>query len=262
MKVLQTAERISHQESSDNFVFQRSILAYYEAAKRIQEGASVIELGTGSGYGIEIIAPRASKLLTLDKHFIDISPLQEKYPNVEFQTANAPDFSNIPSDSFDYFITFQVIEHIQNDVKLVEEMHRVLKPGGKLILTTPNIKMSLTRNPWHIREYTVKELETLLLKNFQSVDTLGVFGNETVEQYYQKNKESVEKITRFDIFNFQYNLPRQILQIPYDILNRYNRRKLRNSNTSLSDGIKMEDYFVKEADDKCFDLFYIAEKKK
>ncbi|MBK6641847.1 MAG: hypothetical protein IPG39_11760 [Bacteroidetes bacterium] len=61
-------------------------------------------------------------------------------------------------------------------------------------------------------------------------------------EYYRKNRASVEKITRFDIFNLQYRLPRQLLQIPYDILNRMNRRKLLQSNTSLVSDIKMEDY--------------------
>ena len=50
-------------------------------------------------------------------------------------------------NSIDFVVTFQVIEHIKDDEKFVQEIHRVLKPGGKLILTTPNILMSLSRNP-------------------------------------------------------------------------------------------------------------------
>ena len=54
-----------------------------------------------------------------------------------------------------------------------------------------------------------------------------------VQKYYQKNKESVKKITRFDIFNLQYILPRWMLQIPYDILNRLNRKKLKSDNEEV-----------------------------
>ena len=61
---LQTAERVSR-ERSDNFVFQRSRLAYVEAARRV--GGRVLEIGTGTGYGIEIIAPSAESFVTLDK---------------------------------------------------------------------------------------------------------------------------------------------------------------------------------------------------
>ena len=64
-------------------------------------------------------------------------------------------------------MTFQVIEHIKDDEKFVQEIHRVLKPGGKLILTTPNILMSLSRNPWHIREYNPTEMNEILKHHFQ-----------------------------------------------------------------------------------------------
>ena len=61
---------------------------------------------------------------------------------------------------------------------------------------------------------------------------------------------------RFDVLNLQYNLPRWMLQVPYDILNRRNRNKLSDSGAH----IKLEDYFVAEANDECIDLFYIAQK--
>lgn len=259
MKILQTAERVSQKDHSDNYVYQRSLLAYLEAAKMIS--GKVLEIGTGSGYGVDIIAPHTNEFVTIDKYQ---SELPENHPqgnsNVKFIQMNVPPLTGIPSESFDFVITFQVIEHIKNDGMFLKEIYRVLKNKGKLIVTTPNKKMSITRNPWHVREYTVSELEKLILTCFQSVETLGVFGNSSIMDYYNKNKASVKKITRFDIFNLQYNLPRQVLQIPYDILNRLNRKKLLSDNQNLVTGITHEDYFIKKADDNCFDLFYIAAK--
>ncbi len=260
MKILQTAERISHKDLSDNYVYQRSVLAYAAAAEIVS--GKVLEIGTGSGYGIELISPKAEKFVTVDKFENEnIQPLLRTYTNVEFIKMNIPPLSNIPDNSFDYVITFQVIEHIQNDKEFVNEIYRVLKSNGKLIVTTPNKKMSLTRNPWHIREYTIAELFTLLSNKFQSVEKQGVFGNATVLEYYHKNKAAVQKITRFDVLNLQYLLPRQLLQIPYDILNRLNRKKLLTENQALTASITQEDYSIKTAEDTCFDLFYIAEKK-
>lgn len=256
MKILQTAERVSQKDHSDNYVYQRSLLAYLEAAKIIS--GKVLEIGTGSGYGVDIIAPHASEFITIDKY--QTETLSSKPANVTFLQMNIPPLKDIPSDTFDYVITFQVIEHIPKDELFLKEIYRVLKNGGKLIVTTPNKKMSITRNPWHVREYTVKELEQLMLRFFQRVEAKGVFGNQRIMDYYEKNKASVRRITRFDIFNLQYRLPRQLLQIPYDILNRINRKKLLNSNTDLVTGITHEDYFIKEADDHCFDLFYIGQK--
>lgn len=255
MKNFQTAERVSHSDLSDNFVFQRSILAYIEASKYIS--GDVLEIGTGSGYGVEIIAPKAHNFVTIDKHQSD--NLSIKKQNVKFIQMNVPPLRGIGDTSFDFVITFQVIEHIKDDDRFVNEIHRVLKPSGKLIVTTPNRKMSLTRNPWHVREYTVHELENLLLRHFRTVTKLGVYGNDKINKYYAENKLSVEKITKWDIFNLQYLLPRQILQVPYDILNRMNRRKLLQQNTSLVSDIKMDDYRMDLANDMCYDLFYIAE---
>ena len=54
MAKINTAERVSA-EASDNFVFQRSLLAYHAAAERI--AGEVLEIGTGAGYGIEVVRP-------------------------------------------------------------------------------------------------------------------------------------------------------------------------------------------------------------
>lgn len=260
MKILQTAERVSQYDKSDNYVFQRSLLAYVEAAKIVS--GKVLEIGTGSGYGIEIISSQADQFVTIDKFEPTILSNDKIATDtkIKFMQMTIPPIVGIDDNTFDYVVSFQVIEHIKKDDQYVSEIHRVLKPGGKFIVTTPNIKMSLTRNPWHIREYTVEELNTLLKKEFSNVDKMGVFGNEKIIDYHEKNKASIKKFTRFDIFNLQYNLPRQLLQIPYDIANRMNRRKLLNDNNSLVSGIKMDDFFIGEANDQCLDLFYIATK--
>ena len=72
--------------------------------------------------------------------------------------------------------------------------------------------------------------------------------------------KSVERIARFDLFDLQHRLPRWMLQIPYDILNRMNRRKLLRENTGLTTSIRMDDYRIEPVGDGCFDLFYIAVK--
>ena len=256
--MIQTAERISHSETSDHVIFQRSLFAYHEASKHIH--GTVLEIGAGMGYGIELLQPLSSLYLAVDKYLSPAVSQAISQNKIKFIQEQVPPLSGIEDNTINTTVTFQVIEHIKNDHHFLKEINRVLVPGGKLILTTPNIQMSITRNPWHIREYTQEQLSQLLSANFRQVELFGIFGAEKAMAYYEKNKESVRKIMRFDIFNLQYRLPRQILQIPYDFLNRINRKKLLNNNTDETLGISTNDFFLKMADKDCFDFFAVATK--
>ena len=253
MSTIATAERVSL-EKSDNYVFQRSVLAYHHAAELVK--GDILEIGTGMGYGVEIIAPKATRYISIDKEL----PQQiNQLENVEYYDMEVPPIG-FENCSFDAVVSFQVIEHIEEDIDCVREVARVLRSGGKFVVSTPNAPMSLTRNPWHVREYNADELRNLLECHFSKVEAYGVVGNEKIMEYYRKNRQSVRKITRFDILDLQHRLPRKLLQFPYDVLNRLNRRSLHKKNTSLTDSIVMSDYSIVpyEAGMECFDLFFVA----
>tara|TARA_B100000482_G_scaffold64582_1_gene45170 strand:- start:294 stop:1061 length:768 start_codon:yes stop_codon:yes gene_type:complete len=255
---MQTAERSSHLDPSENVIFQRHMIAYKEASKLIS--GTVLEIGCGEGYGISELVKFSEKYIGVDKFDTFISEEIKKNNDIVFHKMEIPPLLNIEANSIDFVVTFQVIEHIQDDHYFLKEIFRVLKPGGKLLLTTPNKLMSLSRNPWHIREYTPFEMKDILRKYFAKTQVNGVYGNDLVMEYYKKNKESVKKITRFDIFNFQYILPRWILQVPYDILNRFNRKKLKSDNENVVSLVKVDDYSILDSTENCLDYFCIATK--
>jgi len=256
--ILQTAERVSSVDLSDNFVLQRSKIAYTWTSHFVH--GNVLEIGTGTGYGVGEIAHKVNNFITVDK-YRPPSLNYEHCNNVYFLKMKIPPMTGLPSNHFDFVIIFQVIEHIQNDSRCINEIFRVLKDGGKLIISTPNNKMSLTRNPWHVREYTVESLEKLLASRFTEIDKMGVFGDNVAMEYYFENKASVEKLTRFDIFNLQYRLPRQLLQIPYDLLNRWNRKRLLKTHTELTTLITSDNYSIQPANDDSLDLLFVATKR-
>ncbi|MEX2595116.1 MAG: class I SAM-dependent methyltransferase [Anditalea sp.] len=255
-----TTEIASDKLISDNPIHQRLLKAYI-AAKPIVNG-DLLEVGCGEGRGVEVLLDQVKTYHGLDKIRGVIEKLEQRFPMATFEQAVIPPLGTIPSNKFDTVVSFQVIEHIEDDQLFLQEIHRVLKPGGKAIISTPNIRHTLSRNPWHIREYTGNQLKLLCEGIFKKVEAKGIGGNEKVWAYHEANRRSVDRITRFDIFNLQYRLSASLLRVPYEILNRMNRNKLHKQQGSSVGEISHEDYLVVDHPDKGLDLFYVLRKEK
>ena len=258
MAKIYTTEITSEEIPSDNPIHQRLYKAYVVAQTYIH--GDVLEVGCGEGRGLDLVIPKSASFTAIDKIGPLIEGLKSRYPQASFQSMNIPPFEGLSENSFDTVISFQVIEHIRDDRLFLKEIHRVLKPGGTALITTPNRKMSLTRNPWHIREYLPDELKNLAASIFASVELKGISGNAKVMAYYEQNKKAVEKFTRLDILNLQYRLPASLLRIPYELLNRWNRNKLQKGNNALVSDIRHEDYLVVHDRVEALDLLLIVKK--
>lgn len=254
-----TTEITSDKIASDNPLHHRLLSAYVFSQKYIK--GDVLELGCGEGRGIDIILRKSKSFTAIDKIKDIIEKLSSKYKDNVFISSNFPPLSDIEDNSFDTIISFQVIEHIQDDNQYISEIDRILRPGGVALITTPNIKMTLTRNPWHVREYTSEELNNLCRKYFSQVDVLGISGNTKVIEYYNQNLESVKKFKRLDIFNLEKNLPNFIYKIPYEFLNRINRNNLQSNDNELVSAITYKDYELIKDDPNNLDLFVLLKKK-
>lgn len=252
-----TTEIASDKIPSDNPIHQRLLKAYHAAESYIK--GDLLELGCGEGRGVELLAPLADSYSGIDKIKEIVATLAEKHPEYTFSDGVFPPFP-YADESFDTIITFQVIEHVKKDDEFIREIHRVLKKGGRALITTPNIKMTLSRNPWHEREYTAAQLKGLCEKYFSNVEMKGIGGNNKVMAYYEQNKASVNKVMKYDILNLQYRLPASFLRVPYDIMNRRNRNRLKSSDDSLVASIHHEDYVVNEQNEENLDLFCIVTK--
>lgn len=258
MAKIYTTEITSEQITSDNPIHQRLFKAYVLAKEYVK--GDVLEIGCGEGRGIELMSRGAGSYSAVDKIKPAIDKLQKKHPKARFISMNIPPLTGLPDNAFDLVISFQVIEHIQNDFLFLQEIHRVLKPGGTALLTTPNRKLSLTRNPWHIREYTAIELEQLAQKIFRQTVMQGITGNHKVMSYYEENKKSVHRFSRWDFLNLQYKIPASLLRLPYEILNRWNRNQLQSAKNDLVKSIHHEDYVLTDDASNALDLFLILKK--
>lgn len=258
MAKIYTTEITSEQITSDNPIHQRLFKAYVIAQDYVK--GDVLEIGCGEGRGIDLMSRHARSFTAVDKIKPAIDKLQKKHPSARLLSMNIPPLSGLADNAFDVVISFQVIEHIKDDSLFIQEIHRVLKPGGTALLTTPNRKLSLTRNPWHIREYTAPELEQLARNFFVEIDMKGITGNHKVMSYYEENKKSVKRFSRWDFLNLQYKIPSSLLRLPYEILNRWNRNQLQSSKNELVQSIKHEDYIVTDDAGNALDLLLILRK--
>lgn len=77
--------------------------------------------------------------------------------------------SRLGDESFDIVVSVEVLEHVEEDDRFVSEVRRVLRAGGKFLMTTPNGDWVENRNPDHKRHYKKHQLEELLRKHFDNV---------------------------------------------------------------------------------------------
>jgi hypothetical protein len=95
---------------------------------------------------------------------------------------------------------------------------------------------------------------------FPQVEMKGITGNDKVMAYHQKNRESVNRLMRWDVLDLQHRLPAVLLRIPYDLMNRLNRNRLQRAVDDLVAGISHTDYLVTDQVSDALDLFLIARK--
>jgi len=180
-----TAERVIPHRFELKPMLQEHIIRYQFAKPYIQN-AVVLDAGCGCGYGTHHLATEgAQRVIGIDISPDAISYSQKRYPapNLSFQVMDvtAPTFGD---EMFDTVVCLEVFEHIPNYEKLLVESRRILKPGGRLVISTPNKEIFSPDqeepiNPWHIREFRKEEFETLLRKHFDDVQ----FWSQTTEQF-------------------------------------------------------------------------------
>jgi len=124
------------------------------------KGKKFLDVGCGLGFFASQAGKLGAKVYGIDigKRLINIS--SKKYPKGKFSVASA---AKLPfkDNSFDFVLCTEVIEHVNSQNKVINEIFRVLKKDGYLVLTTPNkifkplytLLCSIGARPYHGNEY-------------------------------------------------------------------------------------------------------------
>jgi SAM-dependent methyltransferase len=172
-----TGERTIPGLDVENYWFRRHEVVYERLAPRCA-GREVLEAGCGEGYGADLIARVARRVIGLDYDHAAVAHARARYPRVQVMHGNLAELP-LPDGSVDAVVNLQVIEHLWDQGQFVAECARVLRPSGLLLVSTPNrITFSPGRdtpiNPFHTRELNADELTGLLVDAGFVID--GVYG--------------------------------------------------------------------------------------
>ena len=174
-----TGERTIPGLAEENYWFRRHEVVYERLTERCA-GRDVLEAGCGEGYGADLLAGVAHRVIGLDYDESAVAHVRARYPRVDMRHGNLATLP-LADGTVGVVVNFQVIEHLWDQGQFIAECFRVLRPGGVLLVSTPNrITFSPGRdtpiNPFHTRELNAAELIELLDAAGFSVEVMyGVF---------------------------------------------------------------------------------------
>jgi len=163
------AERIAPGFAPDADVNEH--VARYRWAAPHVAGAKVLDVASGVGYGAEILrAAGATHVGSVDRW---LPALRFGYQRYELHPI-CGDVTCLPlaDGSFDIVVSLETIEHIHDVDAFLAEVARVLVPGGRFLVSSPNLDRSKGNNPYHVNEMTLETLSRRLEQARFEIDTI------------------------------------------------------------------------------------------
>lgn len=158
------------------FVARRKILEKVLSTLNLRENIDILEVGCGTGGNI-IFLKRFGNLTCIenDETAASLARNRNLVPVLHGGLPNElPEFDR----QFDLIVLFDVIEHVEEDGKSLEVLSRLLKPGGKIVLTVPAFNFLWSQHDdenHHKRRYDRRSLSELVKSNHLSVDYISYF---------------------------------------------------------------------------------------
>lgn len=246
--------------------FLRHLFAYEYVIDSFPTVEKWLDIGCGEGYGTALISEHVGSIVGIDTNVSAIDHASGKY-NAENCCFLLYDGNRSPfeDESFDMVISFQVIEHIRDDRQFIGEIRRLLKPGGRAVLTTPNRTYRLRPgqkpwNPYHIREYYPEEFRAVLNSSFTDVTVYGIKGKGGVQEI--ETAAVTKGFQYIDRLNIRHHIPAPIKPVLSKLARFLTGRRLdrKNLDTAL-ESFSTSDYcIVEESLETSLDLMGICRK--
>ncbi|MBT2117223.1 glycosyltransferase [Dyella sp. LX-66] len=151
----------------------------YAWCRDLARGKTVLDIACGEGYGSAMLAEAAASVIGIDISDEAVAHAAQAYAGIANLSYRQGDAAVIPlpDASVDLVVSFETIEHHDRHQEMIDEIRRVLRPGGTLVLSSPNRPIYSDQaghhNEFHVKELDFRELDELLRTRFPKVRYYG-----------------------------------------------------------------------------------------
>lgn len=137
-------------------------------------GRWVLDAASGMGFGSWALTRKGAKVVGIDVDGETVAKAKRRYAGPHFLRMDVGSLG-FRDETFDIVISQDTLEHVVDDARFVQEVHRVLKDAGVFVVFTPHAPVHTTRpaNPYHHQEYSASSLLGLLGRFFPSTRLFG-----------------------------------------------------------------------------------------
>lgn len=126
---------------------ERAVLANRWIAHRVK---NILDAGCDDGNNTFLLSRKAEKTWGIDVNQKTIEHAQQKFPSISFLRCPV-EKTGFEDNFFDVIIMNDVLEHVENEIIALNEMFRILKKGGQLIISTPHQGMFAFLDPANLK---------------------------------------------------------------------------------------------------------------
>ena len=189
------------------------LYAYETAARLVEPGTRVLEIGFGEGYGSVILTDADVEYVGIEVDPDIVEHARARYGK-RFEVYDGTKIE-APDESFDIVVAFQMIAYLEDPQPWLREVWRVLDRAGTALITTPNrvYRLYEGQRPWnryHAREYSATELEAIVGAVFPRVQVYGIVADDPINSVVRARADRARKLARLDPLGLRYWLPESL----------------------------------------------------
>ncbi len=196
------------------------------------------QIGIGVGLDIGCGIGSESKLLAREERTViglDYDIATARLARTEIDGVVCGDARELPfrTNSLDWVSSSHIIEHFTDPERHVAEIARVLRPGGRLVVLTPNAPADF-ENPFHVHLFSLDTFGELLSRYFEAPVITGLTGTSETMRTFEQRRRAGRRLLALDPLGLRHHLPTRALTGLHSIGRRVVYPLLQSADESIS----------------------------